>query len=359
MNHVPRFTFDPKATRSGISIIIPCLNEETHIKKCVDSALAFAAPSDLAIEVVVLDGMSTDQTWVLLQENYARHPRVKLIRNPGRSQSAALNLALPQAEGEWIMRLDAHSFYPPDYLEECLATARRTGADNVGGLFITLPGGDSYEARLVQAMTTHKFGVGNSGFRVNEGEGPADTVPYGFYRREVFDRLGGFDERLLRAQDYEFNRRILAQGGQIWRNPRIQVHYHNQRTLAKFYRKQLVLEAPYNAYLWYVAPYAFAWRHGITGAFTAGVLAGAILSKVHLWLATAYFSVLGLYCILAILSAAQQAVRYREILHFFCLPPCFFLYHFLHGLGVLFGLARLATGTAPVQRVSTGVGMRG
>ena len=335
---------------SLITILIPCRNEEKYIGPCLKSVLAFDLPPSVQVEVIVLDGRSTDRTRLMVEEFTVADSRVSWCDNPGIIQSCALNAGVHRARGAWVMRLDAHTHYPQDYLRLCYETAFRTGAANVGGVCVTEVGGPGYEAQLVQAMTTHKFGVGDSGFRTGVAEGPRDTVPFGFFRRDLFGAIGFFEERLVRAQDYEFNRRITASGRVVWLNPAIRCHYHNQPTLRGFFRKQFIYEAPYNAYLWYVAPYAFAWRHGITGAFAAGLLAGAVLSFVHPWLAFVYLAVLALYFLLAALSAVQQALRYRELRHLFCLPPCFFWYHFLHGVGVLIGLARLATGTAPVQR---------
>jgi len=337
-------------TRNLISIIIPCRNEEAFIDACLESVVAFEVPDGCRTEILVIDGESEDRTPEILAAWDERQTNLRVLRNPDRYQSFAFNLALEQARGEWIVRLDAHSTYPSDYLGLCLETARRTGADNVGGTLITLPGGESYQARLVQALTTHRFGVGDSGFRTGAGEGPADTVPFGFFRREVFDRIGRMDERLIRAQDYEFNRRILDAGGKVWMNPAIRIFYRNQPTLAAFYRKQVTREAPYNAWLWYVAPYAFTPRHAVTGLFAAGVLGGLVLSPLSPLIAALFAGVMALYLVLALGAAVQQAARYRDIRHILVLPLLFFLYHFLHGLGVLWGLLRLATGTAPVQR---------
>jgi hypothetical protein len=251
--------------------------------------------------------------------------------------------------GEYIMRLDAHTVYPKDYFALTLETALRTNADNTGGAVATLRRGEGYQSALVQALTTHKFGVGDSGFRTDAAEGPADTVPYGFFKREIFSRVGLFDERLLRAQDYEMNRRIIANGGTIWMNPDIRVHYYQQPDLKSFIRKQIVHEAPYNAYMWHVAPYSFTPRHAVTGVFAAGVLLGLTLSPFFAPIRWMFLAVMALYFILAIVSGIQQAIRYKEWRHAIFAPPAFFLFHFTHGLGVLAGLARLATGTAPVS----------
>ena len=121
-----------------------------------------------------------------------------------------------------------------------METALRTGTDNAGGIVNTLPTNDTRDARLVQALTTHSFGVGNSRFRLNTGEGAVDTVPFGCYRRDVFERIGFFDERLVRNQDYEFNRRLLRAGGRIWCNPAITIDYYNKARLSGLLRQAVV-----------------------------------------------------------------------------------------------------------------------
>ncbi|HEU4880372.1 MAG TPA: glycosyltransferase family 2 protein, partial [Gemmatimonadaceae bacterium] len=262
----------------SVSILIPCYQERNFIGQCLKSVLAFELPQSTTIEVLVLDGMSTDGTREIVREVAARDARVRLVDNPKRIQSEALNLGISVARGEYVMRLDAHSFYPTNYLALCLETAVRTGADNTGGVVTTMRRGDGYQAALVQALITHKFGVGNSGFRTDAIEGPADTVPYGFFRREIFSKVGLFDLRLLRAQDYEMNRRIINSGGKIWRKPAIDIEYYPQPDFASFIRKQFMYEAPYNAYMWYVAPYSFALRHAITAVFSLGVIGGLLLS---------------------------------------------------------------------------------
>lgn len=333
-----------------VSILIPVFQERDFVSGCLESVLSFRLPQDCEIEVMVIDGMSTDGTRESVTEFARRDSRVHLIDNPARYQSAGLNRAIMSTAGEYIMRLDAHSLYPNDYLASCLETARRTGADNTGGIVKTMRRGNAYQASLVQALITHSFGVGNSGFRVASPEGPADTVPYGFFKRELFDRVGLFDERLVRAQDYEMNRRIIAAGAKIWRNPKIEIAYFPQPDFRSFIRKQLIYEAPYNAYMWYLAPYSFAVRHAITAVFAAGIIAGLLLSPFSQVIRTMFYATMAVYFVLAVLSALQQAARYKEVRHLFVLPPAFFLYHFLHGLGVIGGLVQLAAGIAPVQK---------
>ena len=333
-----------------VSILIPTYQERDYIEECLASVRAFAKPDDVHVEVLVIDGMSTDGTREIVARINESGSGVRLIDNPQRFQSQALNIGIRASRSDFILRLDAHSLYPRDYLERCLETATRVESDNTGGVVNTMRRGEHYQAGLVQALITHKFGVGNSGFRTDAAEGPADTVPYGFFRRSIFDRVGMFDERLVRAQDYEMNRRIIAAGGKVWRNPKIQISYFPQPDFVSFIRKQFVYEAPFNAYMWYLAPYSFAARHAITAVFSLGVIGGIFLSPFSGLVRTVFGGVMLLYAVLAIFSAISQGIRYRDARHVVFLPFAFFSYHFLHGLGVLGGLLRLATGTAPVQR---------
>lgn len=338
------------STIATVAIIIPCRNEEGYIGACLRSVLDFELPPDTRLEILVLDGGSTDRTKLIVAELAAIHPNIRLHDNPRRYQGCAVNLAVAASQADYFLWLGAHTHFPRDYVRLCLETSRRTDASVVGGFCITLPGGQNYGAELVQALTTHKFGVGDSSFRTGAQEGPVDTVAYALFKREVFDRVGLLDERLVRAQDYEFNQRIRAAGLTIWFNPAIQCSYHNMAALGAFYRKQILLEAPYNAYMWYLAPYAFAPRHAVTGVFALGVLGGLALGPLTPWIAWPFAGIMGLYALLAVLSALQQAIRFRRPLHALVLPVCFFGFHFLHGLGVLGGLIRLATRTAPVQQ---------
>jgi hypothetical protein len=260
-----------------------------------------------------------------------------------------LNIGIAASRGVYIMRLDAHSTYPTDYLAQCLETALRTGADNVGGVAVTGAGGPGYQAELTQALTSHRFGVGTS-FRTGAKEGPADTVPFGFFRRDTFKRFGLFDERLARAQDYELNRRIVVNGGAVWLNPRIIIEYSQQPTLRRFLSKQFFLDAPYNAYMWYLAPYTFTPRHAITAAFVLGLIVGVPLALLSKPIAVLLGSIMGLYAMLAFVASVQQAMRYERLRHAIVLPFCFLAYHLTHGLGVLTGLARIAFGVQPPKR---------
>jgi glycosyltransferase involved in cell wall biosynthesis len=296
-----------------------------------------------------VDGGSTDGTLDEVRRIAAADSRIHPVPNPNRTQAFAMNIGIGLARGDYILRLDAHSAYPTDYLANLIQTALRTNADNVGGRIRTHPRGDGYQASLVQALTTHWFGVGNS-FRTDVKEGPVDTVPFGFFRRDVFTRFGMFDQRLVRAQDYEFNKRITTGGGTIWMNPDIILDYFQQPTVPKFLKKQVVYEAPYNAYMWYLAPYTFTPRHAITLVFVLGLIVGIPLALAFPWARVLLLAALGLYAVLAIFGGMTQAMRYRKPAHALLLPFGFLAYHVTHGVGVLSGVLRILVGAQPVSK---------
>ena len=170
------------------------------------------------------------------------------------------------------MRLDAHSIYPKNYLERCLSVIRSTDADNVGGVFISKLKTDTYQERIVQAITTHKFGVGNSNFRIKHFQWICKNSSFWFFKREVFDEIGLFNENLIRNQDFELNSRMIKNGLKIWLDSSIKVYYYNQTSFFNFLRKQFLWEGKYNIYMLKVAPYAFSLRHVITGVYAMATI---------------------------------------------------------------------------------------
>lgn len=333
-----------------VCVIIPCRNEGDRLERCVRAALAFDVPKDVRVEVYIFDGMSTDHTADVAKKLALEDPRVHYRWNSRISQGCAVNTAVRESGADFYLWLGVHCEFPKDYLLVCLETMLRTKADVVGGICETRPGGPGYGAALVQALTTHRFGVGGGEFRVGGPEHAVDTVPYALFHERVFRKIGLLDERLIRAQDYEFNRRVALAGGVVWQNPAIRVGYYNQPSLQRFLTKQLTLEAPYNAYLWYLAPYAFTPRHAITAAFASFLILNLLLATIFVFPAVVLAATLTTYSIAALASAAQQSRRYGRASFLVALPPSFFVFHFVHGMGVLTGLAKLLAGRAPVQR---------
>jgi glycosyltransferase involved in cell wall biosynthesis len=217
----------------SVSIIIPCRNEASYIGHCLDSILASEYPQD-RIEVIIAEGMSDDGTREIIARYSATHPQIKMVDNPRRITPAALNAAIRATTGQVIVRMDAHGIFPTDYVSRLVTALEETGADNVGGTITTLPGADTAIAKAIAIGLSHPLGVGNSHHRVGVSTRRlVDFVPYGCWRRTVFERLGLFDEELPRDQDVEFDLRLLRSGGRIMMLPEVNSRYHARKKLGQ------------------------------------------------------------------------------------------------------------------------------
>jgi glycosyltransferase involved in cell wall biosynthesis len=316
-----------------ISVIVPVRNEAACLARCLDSILSQDYPPDRT-EVLVADGMSEDGTRNILNDFAARDPRLRVVENPGKVVSTGLNAAIAAARGEVIVRMDAHTDYAPDYLSQCVSVLRETGADNVGGPWVAR--GTGYVGRAIAAAFQSPFAVGTSRGH-NEGyEGPADTVYLGCWRREVFERVGGFDEELVRNQDDEHNLRLTRAGGRVWQSPRIHSRYQPRASLAALFRQYMQYG------YWKVRviqkhrlPASF--RHLVPALFLVVLTllaAGAFFWSASLW---ACLGLAGLY-LLGIAGASILTARRAGLSLLPILPAVFWCYHFGYGCGFLAGL---------------------
>lgn len=219
-----------------VSVIVPCRNERPFIGGCLDSIVGTTYPKD-RLEILVADGLSDDGTREILLDYAAAHSCIRLLDNPGRITPTALNTGIGRARGSVIMRMDVHADYPADYIGKLVDSLEQSGADNVGGVADTCPGARSALATAIALALAHPLGVGNSHFRIGAREARwVDTVPFGCYRREVFERIGLFDEELARNQDDEFNARLIRHGGRILLDPAVHFRYYGRDSLRKLWR---------------------------------------------------------------------------------------------------------------------------
>lgn len=223
------------STKTFVSIIIPCRNEEGYIAACLDSVLAFEFDHS-QMEVLVVDGKSDDKTKQIVLEYAKVHPIVKFLENPEKTTPYGMNIGIKEASGDIIIRLDAHSAFPKDYISKLLYWSDKLNADNVGGVVETLPANDTLKAQAIAIAMSSSFGVGNSYFRVGVDKPiEVDTVPFGCYKKDVFEKIGLYDEELTRNQDDELNARLIENGGSIWLIPDIKIAYHARPTFRDIY----------------------------------------------------------------------------------------------------------------------------
>ena len=317
-----------------VSVVVPARNEAEHIETCVRSILANDYPSGL-VEVLVADGMSEDETakivWRLAQED----GRVRLIENRRRITPVAFNLGIEAAAGEIIFIVGGHSRVPTDFLSKSVRTLQdHPEAWCVGGAIRTVS--SSYVGRAISAAMSTPVGAGNARFRLGNYKGYVDTVTFPCYWRWVFDRIGMFDEELVRNQDDEFNLRLIQAGGKIYMDSDIQSEYYSRGSLRKlarqyfqygFWRIRTIQKRRQPATLRQVAPLAFVclWLALVVGTLLWRPLGYGLLGFAGVYL-------------LGLLAGAAAVARKAGLS---CAQPAalvFVIVHFCYGLGSVWGV---------------------
>lgn len=323
-----------------LSVICPIYNEEKYIAKCIESILAQDYPKD-DLEVIFADGMSTDRTREIVAEYTARYPWIRLIDNPKRIVPPALNAAIEVSRGDIIMRLDAHASYEPNYFSAIAAALDKYGADNAGSVCKTDVLNKTAKALAIREVLSHPLGVGNSAFRTGiDGVKEVDTVPFGCWRRSVFNRFGKYDERLVRNQDIELNKRIKAGGGKIVIIPDTFCTYYARETFSKLAKnnygngKWNILTVYYTHQL-----KSLSLRHFIPLIFVLSLLLPAIggIFWHPLW----WLGALSLAVYIAVVSTISAKIAIEKNLNFVYLVLSFFVLHLSYGWGSLMGLMEL------------------
>lgn len=315
-----------------ITVIIPVYNEERYIEGCLSSLSHQTFPVD-QIECLLIDGKSTDKTLLLAEKYRDLIPRLKIIVNDERKTPCALNLGIQKASGKYILRLDAHAIFPSEYIEKCVFYLENTDADNVGGFAIT--NGKGYVGTAIAKMLSSRFGVGSSEFRIQGVSGYVDTVPFGAFRREIFDKVGLFDTELLRSEDNDINARIRAVGGKIYLADDINFTYYCRNTV-----KEVLIMALKNGNALFRTlcrnPRAMSIRHFIPFAFLLSLLFLPWLSHSSDMCKFLLTCEIGIYCFLDLYFSCKE-IKY--------LPVLLWLYPFFHisyGMGSLLGLLGIA-----------------
>ena len=267
-----------------------------------------------------------------------RDARVRIVDNPELTTPSGLNYALDRATGEVVIRMDVHTSYAPDYIRVCVETLERTGADNVGGPARTRAHGYVQNAN---SLAYHSFfSVGGARFHDVDYEGEVDTVVYGCWRREVFDRIGRFDTALVRNQDDEFNLRLKRAGGRIWQNPNIRSWYFPRARLRDLFKQ-------YRQYgYWKVSVIRKhrrpgAWRHLVPGALL--IAAGLSIMVALFWPPAIWVLVaaVGFYLLTSVTVSMVVCRHHSHWRYLPIMPLVFASYHLGYGIGFLEGLAAL------------------
>lgn len=322
-----------------VSVVIPTLNEEKHIGKCIESILN-SSYKDL--EILVVDGGSKDRT----VEIASKYEKVKVLKNPFRYTPDGLNIGIQNSSGKYIFLAGAHSSFDEKYIEECVKRIEEGKCDVAGGVLKTLPRSDSAKAKAIANTLQSIFGVGASKFRIAASESQeqyVDTVAYGIYKKDVFEKSGFFNTMLIRNQDIDMNYRIKRAGYKVMLVPSVKAYYYARDNFKDFFKNNyqngywVILSTRYTKR-------AFSLRHLIPMFFVLYLLTipfSAFLPNILriLWLAPLF-----LYALLNVYFSAKSSGDFKT---FILTAYSFLVLHISYGLGSLFAIPKLFSKSCP------------
>lgn len=314
-----------------VSAILPCLNEEKFIGQCLDSLLNQDMPKT-EYEILCVLGPSSDKTEEILSRYSLENTNMRVLRNPHKNTAISFNIGIKAARGETIFTLGAHTTYSSNYFSVAWRYLKRY--DCVGSTAKTMPREDTFIAQAICQVLSSPFGVGNSKMRTGlSAPMETDTASCPGYRRDVFEKVGLFNEKLKHTQDMEFNRRLKRTGGRILTTPEILSYYKARSSLGSFWKANYV-NGFWSIYpIKYSAGMPVSIRHLVPLFFVGALLVSAMLSFALKSFGLIFLSIIASYFLAAFWFSYGIAKRTREWMFVVVLPPLFLSLHFLYGLG--------------------------
>ena len=320
----------------SVCVIIPTFNEERFIARCLDSVISQTFPFK-DMDVMVVDGGSSDKTREIVHEYHLKYDNIRLIDNPGKIQSIAFNIGVANSSAPYIVRLDAHAFYKPYYIEGCIKGLKENPSrGNVGGQWDIQPQNSSLWAVTNAILNYSKFGIGGATYRVGAKAGNVDTVPFGAFPRKMIEKIGGMREDLPRGEDNEYNTRIRKAGYDIYFDPQIECVYYARPTFASSC-KQMFANGESIGHLFYVDRDSIGLRHLVPLLFVLGIIFGIFGSMLFPLVFYAFVTGISLYflCdfVASVLVIRNHGLKYLLPLFVLC-----FSVHVSYGVGTIKGL---------------------
>ena len=320
----------------SVAVIIPTLNEEKFLSRCLDSVINQSFPFE-KMDVMVVDGGSVDKTKEIIKDYHEKHNNIRLLDNPKRIQSVAFNIGVANSKAPYIIRLDAHAYYKPYYIEGCIKGLKENSRrGNVGGQWDIQPQNKTLWARTNAILNYSKFGIGGATYRVGADAGNVDTVPFGAFPRKMIEVIGGMREDLPRGEDNEYNSRIKKAGYDIYFDPRIECIYYARPTF-KASCKQMFANGESIGHLFYIDRDSIGIRHLVPLIFVMGIIIGIAGSFIYRPLLYALTAGLIIYLLCDFIASVFAAVTHGWKYYFplFVMFPCV---HTSYGLGTIKGL---------------------
>lgn len=322
-----------------ISIVIPVYNEELFIEECLNSVISFDYPKN-KFEVLIIDGDSKDKTVLLIQEYINKHDNIYLYTNHRKIVPVSMNMGINISRGDYIVRLDAHCYYPSNYITALITNAIAFNVDNIGTICLTEVKNITDISTSIRFVLSNRFGVGNSLFRTGVDKATiVDTVPFGCFTKNILEKVGGYDERLIRNQDIEINKRIAKVGGTILLLPEPGCIYFARENYTSFALNNFgngmwnVLTSYYTNDL-----ESLSLRHYIPLLFVLSIIIPLILTLIDI-----NFLILSLIILCSYLISISLISIYRFKFSVITLYSifAFVILHFSYGFGSLFGLFKI------------------
>lgn len=316
-----------------VSVIIPVYNEERYIRRFLTSVINQSFSKE-KMEIFIIDGCSTDNTMNIVREFDLQYPNLFVcLKNEYHTVPFALNMGISHAKGKYIIRMDAHAEFPPEYIQRCVDYLSTKNYDNVGGHLVTV--GEGFIGETIAMLFSSKFGVGSCQFRTGNQNGFVETVPYGAFPKELFNRIGKFNTHLTRTQDLEMNLRIKKNGGKVFLAKDIYSKYYCRSSLKKMIKYALT-----NGY-WsikknHVCAGLITIRHLVPLIFLSSIIIFSILFFIHPFFQWMLILELSVYFLLDLYFTYQKT--FHSIRQFPLLFLLFPIFHLSYGCGALTGL---------------------
>lgn len=323
-----------------LTVICPFYNEEKYIAQCMDSIVKQDFPQN-ELQVLLVDGGSSDRSRSIAEEYCAKYSFLRVLDNPDRIVPAAMNLAIDQAQGDVILRLDMHASYAPNYFSALVSRLEELHAENVGCPWETDVLNKTPISLAIREVLRNRLGVGNATFRLGSQEvKEVDTVPFGCFPQSVFEKYGKYDVRLVRNQDIEFNKRIARNGGKIYLVPDTSCTYYARETYSAL-AKNNFLNGKWNIWtVFYTKAFrSLSLRHFVPLLFLCSLILPLLLGLYVPQLVGISALSLGLYFCCVSVEVGRLCVR--KHLNFIYLLIAFVTLHISYGVGSLVGILSL------------------
>lgn len=320
-----------------VSVIVPCYNEENTIQLLLQAILEQDYSKEM-IEVIIADALSEDHTLEQIKIFSDENPslRIHVIENNKRTIPAAINLAAKKSRGKYLIRLDAHSIPDKGYISTSVDLLEKEIAQNVGGVWDIRPGNNSCVAKAIARAASHPVGAGDASYRLSGKASFVDTVPFGAFSKDTFEKVGGFNEELLSNEDYEFNVRIRKNGGKIWLDPRIRSQYFARKNFKElahqysrygFWKYQMIRSYPDS----------IRWRQAVPPLFCLAIYIFGIISFFWPFARIIVASILASYLLILTIIATIEALKKRGFCYMF-LIVAFAVMHLSWGNSFIFSM---------------------